>query len=134
MKPATVVLDASVGVKWFRPEPGSAEARALLVRHGSGEIVITVDHLFLYEVLSVVHSPRAAVSGRMAYGSLLDARLTWVAPSPKLVAAAFDHADLLGCPLYDAFSAGLAAVLDAPLYSADVKAHAAFPNVVLVGE
>ena len=48
-----VVLDASVAVKWFRSEPGSDDARELLRRHGSGDVVITVPSLFVYEFAGV---------------------------------------------------------------------------------
>jgi len=47
------VVDASVGVKWFRNEPGSSEARELLARHIGGELALAVDSLFLHEVLRV---------------------------------------------------------------------------------
>jgi hypothetical protein len=36
-------------------------------------------------------------------------------------------------PLYDAISAGPARMLDAPLHSADMSAHSAFPAVRLIG-
>jgi hypothetical protein len=36
-------------------------------------------------------------------------------------------------PLYDAISAGPARLLDAPLHSADMSAHGAFPEAHLIG-
>ena len=83
------VIDASVGVKWFRNEPGPHAARELLARHVAGEIAIAVE------------------------------------------AAARVRAQI-GCTLYDAFSAGLAQLLDVPLYSADARAHGHLPGVRLI--
>ena len=51
----------------------------------------------------------------------------------ELVSAAVASAASLGCALYDAFAAGLADLLDAPLYSADARAHGQHPRVRLVG-
>ena len=49
-----VVLDASVGVKLFRTEPGSVGARAVFEAHGSGELTVVVDTLFMYEVVAAL--------------------------------------------------------------------------------
>jgi predicted nucleic acid-binding protein len=42
-------------------------------------------------------------------------------------------ADRLGCSLYDAVAPALAESLDAPLVSADRRAHALWPGVTLLG-
>ena len=127
-------LDASVGVKWFRDETGSDEARDLLRQHINGEILIGVDSLFYYEVMraaSRVGGPRDA---ERIWRDLADFDLVTVPLGEELVGAAVDSAATLGCTLYDAFSAGLADLLDAPLYSADARAHGKHPRVRLVGE
>ena len=54
MSSGVVVLDASVGAKWFREEAGTAEAAALLERHLAGDLVLAVPWLFVYECMSVV--------------------------------------------------------------------------------
>lgn len=128
------VIDASIGVKWLRRETGSAEARKLLERHVNGELELVADHLFLYEFLSVAQTARCAISPEQAYQTLLDTHIELVAPEPVVVHSAIAQARTLGCSLYDAFAPGLAVLLGATLYSADAKAHGAFPDVVLVGE
>ena len=60
-------LDASVGVKWFRDEAGSDRARALLQRHIDGEILISVDTLFYYEVVRAA-SRAEALTAPSAFG------------------------------------------------------------------
>jgi hypothetical protein len=52
----------------------------------------------------------------------------------ELVGAAASAAEGLGCGMYDAFAAGLADPLDAPLYSADARAHGGHVRVRRVGE
>ena len=133
MTPEVYVLDASVGVKWFRNEVGSDAARMLLRQHLSGEIVIAVDTLFLYEVIAVCARERTPETVVRLWHDLERFELAVVQPGPSLVAAAAKQRTELDCSLYDAFSAGLAALLHAPLYSADARAHAGFANVRLLG-
>lgn len=124
------VLDASVGVKWFKEEAGSAEARALLRDHRSGRRRIVVPVLFKYELVGVA-TRRGTAFGAQVWGLLGDAELTTIALDDVLAEAALEQCDLLGCSFYDALAPGLAKHLGAPLYSADARAHASFPGVVL---
>lgn len=132
MQPPVCVLDASVGVKWFRNEPGSREARDLLERHVVGELVLAVDSLFLYEVLAASARDGRADDVHRIWDDLDRVDLAVVPLSATLVDAAARQRDSLGCSLYDAFSCGLAELLDSPLYSADARAHAEFPAVRLL--
>ncbi len=52
MAPKTLVVDASVGVKWFRDinESSVPQARALLKAHAAGEINLVVPDLFFHEI------------------------------------------------------------------------------------
>jgi predicted nucleic acid-binding protein len=127
------VLDASVGVKWYRPESGSREARDLLARHVAGEIILAVDSLFLYEVLNASTRGERAEEVSLIWEDLQGIGLAVVPLSDTFVDAAARQRDALGCSLYDAFACGLADLLHAPLYSADARAHGAFPAVRLLG-
>ena len=126
-------LDASVGVKWFRDEAGSDRARALLQRHIDGEILISVDTLFYYEVVRAASRAESPHGAERVWRDLSDFDLVTVPLGDELVSAAVASAASLGCALYDAFAAGLADLLDAPLYSADARAHGQHPRVRLVG-
>lgn len=130
---AVCVLDASVGVKWFRNEAGSQEARRLLAAHAAGEIVIAVDSLFYYEVLRVASREHAAADAMRVWDDLKRMDLVTVPLDDELVRAAVSERARCGCALYDAFSAGLADLLQAPLYSADARAHGTHPRVRIVG-
>ena len=128
-----VVLDASVGVKWIRQESGTTEALDLLRAHGAGELEIVVPSLFCYEYLAV--AGREQAPGRMAkaWDVIREAALTIVEVDDSLVAAAVEECDRLGCAFYDAVAPAVARLLEAPLYSADHRAHDRVPGVVLIG-
>lgn len=126
------VIDASVGVKWFRNEPGSHAARELLARHVAGEIAIAVDSLFLYEVLRVASRDAHSGDALRVWNDLRALDLIAVPPGSETVEAAARVRAQVGCTLCDAFSAGLAQLLDVPLYSADARAHGRLPGVRLI--
>ena len=127
------VLDASVGVKWFRDEPGSEDARRLVEEHIAGTRTIVVDTLFGYEVLRAASRDAELSDAVRIWSDLARLELITVPLGEELVAAAAGARTSLGCTLYDAFSAGLATLLEAPLYSADVRVHGAHPGVRLIG-
>ena len=131
MKP--VVLDASVAVKWFRDEPGSAQAREVLRAHGAGDLTIVVASLFVYEFLGVATRFLSAKEARELWSRFLGWRLHVREVGDSLASDALDVRDRYGCSLYDAVSPALAGQLDAPLYSADRRAHGDVPGVVLLG-
>lgn len=127
------MLDASVGVKWFRDENGSVEARELIERHIEGELVLVVDSLFLHEVLAAASRTYEKDDVTRIWSDLKRLDLVVVPLGDDIVAAASIARAALHCSLYDAFSAGLATLLEAPLFSADARAHALHEGVVLLG-
>lgn len=127
-----VVLDASVGVKWFKNEAGSVSARDLLGQHHQGQALIVVPALFMAEVVAVATRHDLAL-GHEVWSLLRDADLTVLSLDDAVAEAAFAQCGVLGCDFYDALAPALATLLGATLYSADAKAHARFPGVVLLG-
>ncbi len=128
-----VVLDASVGVKWFAAESGREDAMALLHEAASGETTLVVPDLFIYEVLRTVRRKAGDESARAAVAFFSVAGIVAVPPIERVLDAAIDAASTLGCDFYDACAPAIATLLDAPLYSADRRAHAGYPNVRLIG-
>jgi predicted nucleic acid-binding protein len=128
-----VVLDSSVGVKWVRRERGTEEARELLERHASGKVAIVVPVLFVHEVLDVTRRYRGVEKARALWGELraLDVRVAGI--DDDLMHSALDLSGDLGCTLYDAMAPALAERLDAPLYSADRRAHGSLAYAEMVG-
>jgi predicted nucleic acid-binding protein len=133
MSDSVVVIDASVGVKWFHEETGTVAAENLLRAHRRGETLLAVDTLFLYEVVAA--GARGGGPGCMerVWSDLQAFDLAIVPPGAELMAAAAVQRQALGCSPYDAFAPGLAALLRAPLVSADARAHGRYPGVRLIG-
>ncbi|MHB8923821.1 MAG: type II toxin-antitoxin system VapC family toxin [Coriobacteriia bacterium] len=126
------VLDASVGVKWFKNEPGSADARRVLAEHRDNATHIIVPALFVHEVVASAVK-RDVADGESVWRLLRESNLTVVPLDDAFASAAFDQCRLLGCSFCDALAPALAMMLDAPLYSADKRTHERFPGVVLFG-
>jgi predicted nucleic acid-binding protein len=115
------VLDASVGVKWFRNEQGSEQARELVEGHIAGSVALVVDTLFAYEVL------RAASRDSEPHDAVRTGPI-----SPRSISSRCRSAmnSCLPRPTHARRSAvrstthsrpGLATLLGAPLYSADAR-------------
>lgn len=127
-----IVLDASVGVKWFIPESGREEAVALLSLAAGGDVKLVVTDLFVYEVLRTVRRKADDVAAREVLGFFERAGLITVPPVVPVLRETLQQASALGCDVYDACAPAIASLLGADLYSADRRAHAAFPDVTLI--
>jgi predicted nucleic acid-binding protein len=126
------VLDASVGVKWFKPEAGQEAALGLLRRAVDGEILLAAPVQFAHEVLSVVRRQYSAADIVPAWEWLHKAGVAQLPLNDEVIAAAAAQCDLLGCTFYDALAPACASLLGAILASSDVRAHGAYPGVVVV--
>ena len=133
MSARLVVLDASVGVKWFRDEPGTHEARDLLRQHATGVVRLVVPMLFLYEVVDVARRHFGVQAARRVWQSLAADELVVSSPDAGLMDRTIDVAEELGCTLYDAAAPALAEHLGCEFISADRRAHGAFSGVMLIG-
>ena len=130
--PQLVVLDSSVGVKWFRDEAGSDAARSLLARHRAGDQRIVVPAHFMHEVTATALRAYGVRAAEEAWEALSAARLTVVGLDDRVAREAFSQCRALGCGFYDALPAAVASLVGATLYSADRRAHSAFPAVRLI--
>jgi predicted nucleic acid-binding protein len=128
------VLDASVGVKWFKPEPDQAVALELLDRAARGEIALAVPTHFVHEVLSVVRRHYAPHDIMSAWERLKASGVAILPLSDEVVAEAASQCDALDCSFYDALAPACASLLGATLASADERAHGAYPGVHLIAE
>lgn len=128
----TVVLDASLGVKWFKPEAGSASAIELLGRAASGEFALAAPTHFVHEVLSVVRRYYSATDVVPAWRLIAASGVSIIPLTPEVIAEAAHQCEALGCSFYDALAPACAVLLGATLASADARAHAGFPGVLLI--
>jgi predicted nucleic acid-binding protein len=120
----TLVIDASVAVKWALAEPDSAAARQLL----EGDDRLVVPDLFFVEIASVLwkrarRGELTANEARTVLDELSRATVEVQAGQP-LVPAAFDIAFRLGCSVDDALYLAMAVSLDCRLVTADRRLHA----------
>lgn len=129
-----VVLDASVGVKWFRDEPGSAEAHGLLAQHADGAIALHVTEHFVTELLAVVNRQSGPVALIPVWDAVMLAQIEIHPLSAELVGESARQCALLGCTLYDALAPALAVLLGGELVSADRRAHAGYTGVRILGD
>lgn len=128
-----VVLDASVGAKWFRAEQGADDALELLRAHGAGEIELVVSSLFVWEVVAVAARALSAEDAREFWERFVTWRIVVAEVGDSLMRDALAVRERLDCSLYDAVAPALAAQLGAVLCSADRRAHAQWPEVQLLG-
>jgi predicted nucleic acid-binding protein len=128
-----VVLDASVGAKWFRAEEGSEEALELLRAHGAGEIELVVSSLSVWELVAVAARALSAEDARSFWERFVTWRIVVAEVGDSLMREALTVRERLDCSLYDAVAPALASQLGAVLCSADRRAHAEWPEVQLVG-
>lgn len=129
----TLVLDASVGVKWFKDEPGSPEARALIEQLGEGSVQLVVPAVFPFEVLDVARRLFGIVEVRRLWGALSAAGVLVAGSDEALLGETLKLAGSLGCTLYDAAAPALASRLECPLVSADRRAHGRVEGARLIG-
>jgi predicted nucleic acid-binding protein len=113
------VVDASVGVKWFLPEPGTADA----VRLQNPSHELHVPAFFDLELANIFW--KAIRQGRLSRqdADLLLVQLSSL-PMPRhavgpLVAAAFDIANTADRTVYDSLYVSLAVQLGAVMVTAD---------------
>ena len=128
-----VVLDASVGVKWLRDEPGSIEARELLQLHGAGEIVLIVPDLFVFEVLDVARRRLGTPAASQLWKRLNALRISVVPVGSPSFDDVVAIAERLACSTYDAAAVVVAEAMGAELVSADVRAHSGVAGVRIIG-
>lgn len=140
--PTAVVVDASVVLKWVLPEPGRAEALALLDGFETGGLDLFAPRSLLEEVASALAkrcrrrelTPAAA---EQAWG-WVEARCPLLVDGPSQVAAALKLALRLQLSLWDSLYLSLAIARRCDLVTADDRLHRAvarnYPFVRRLGE
>jgi len=127
----TVVVDASVVVKWFLPE---IDREAALRLRDSGERIIAPDHLFAESTNAVRKKVRRGeVSPEHARGVI--GRIVAAAVGIEVVSCldlasdAFGIAMTCGCSVYDAIYVALAVQREARLITAADRLYKAVSNL-----
>ncbi|MDW7977944.1 MAG: type II toxin-antitoxin system VapC family toxin [Candidatus Caldarchaeum sp.] len=121
--PKTVVVDASVAVKWFNQEQHSTNAVKLLHDYARRRVDLTAPYLIVYEVCNALrYNPEfgetdVAEALRFLAGLQMRFRLLDGDYARRAVSLAYS----LGLTFYDAVYVALAEAEEAELYTADEK-------------
>ncbi|PIS22568.1 hypothetical protein COT50_01255 [candidate division WWE3 bacterium CG08_land_8_20_14_0_20_41_10] len=120
-----VVLDASLGIKWFLDEPESARAREILDDLESGKLLAVAPKLFILEVLNGCRYSGKYESWELKYvlDRLWDLGINFVDENDSLVREAISFADDRDLTIYDSVYMALAKINDCFLLTADAKHH-----------
>ena len=117
-----VVIDASVAVKWYVPEPGSAAAAALL----AAPIIRMAPDLLTAEVGNTLW--KRTRRGELRRDDALSIAAAFVSnlpldlrPSTNLLEGALEIAMYLRCPVYDGLYIGLAVAEGCQMVTADAR-------------
>ena len=121
-----IVVDASLGVKWFLDEPFSVEAAKLLA---SSEDLVAPAHFHIEVASTLVREAniaknlaepmRQALDG--LEGIIASTRVRLIATGPESVSAAAAMAIQLGHPLKDCLYLALAMELECDLVTCDAR-------------
>ena len=120
MERGTLVIDASVAVKWFNTEEYSDIADKLKNRHVRGEIVLVTPVLLLFEVANALRYNPDFESEDVedAIKDLLDLQIKLFMPE-EWMSDAVKIAYTYGTTIYDASYVALSLYLRTIIYTAD---------------
>lgn len=118
-----MVLDASVVIKWFKPDEKSDAADELLAAHAAGREEIVVPTLLLYEFTNALwYSKRLTANDiAAALDALNGVKLRYVSPDRELLVDAVRMSGATQLSTYDAAYVALARCLNCRLVTADQK-------------
>jgi predicted nucleic acid-binding protein len=125
MARASLVLDASVGVKWFSARDEASLAQALAIRdaHIDGQALIVVPDLFFYEVANAIAQkksiPPEAVESAVA--NMFALGLTAVSIDCDLLGVSVELSRQLNITVYDSVYIAVAMKHDCPLVTANPR-------------
>ena len=138
-----LVVDASVGVKWFIPEPLSDKAIAILENFRDGRVELYAPSIFTLEVASALrkYHVRGLVKKSIVTASLKtlkDIDITYIETEWDLADKALHYSLQRGVTVYDAVYIASARNLGAQLVTADKKLHQALhgkePTLLYLGD
>jgi predicted nucleic acid-binding protein len=121
-----IVLDASVVVKWFHDEPGTATALRLQEAINAGELSAAIPDLLLYEVANALVRGIQRPSPEISKALRVLSEMSWelATPSPTLLEDAIAlTANRPTLTVYDAVYVALALRREAELVTADEQLH-----------
>ena len=121
----TLVLDASVGVKWFSPQDEKALKQAVAIRdaHVDERILVLVPDLFYYEVTNALVQKKFFSSDivQSAGSALFALGMSTVRINGRLLGETIRISRQSGITVYDACYAAIAVEHNCPLITANPR-------------
>jgi len=139
--PASVVVDSSVVIKWFLPEPYAAQARAIRAAAQTGALILLAPTLIYAELGNIVWKKQtlqglAAPDARRIIDAVRALPLS-ATPPAELLDDAYQIAVTHGRTVYDALYIALGLRAGCPFVTADERlvnsVKAALPHVIRLG-
>lgn len=136
MAPTTLVLDASVGVKWFSAigEDRVLEAREIMKAQVAGEINLVVPDLFLHEISNALvfkkNIPLSMLQESLSY--LFDLELSVFSINEQRTRSAVEIARKIGITEYDAYYLVAAIENHCPLVTANPRHQISVPGCEVI--
>jgi len=123
--PRTIVVDASVAVKWFLPEADSPRAVRLRDGHIGGSLTLMAPDLLVYEVANALTShPGLTVDEiKEDIDALLMLDIDLIQPTGEYVSSIAKDARRHQVSAYDSSYLALAEATSSTLVTADKKLH-----------
>ena len=121
----TIVVDASVVIKWFIPEADSEKAVKLRDRHIEGSLTLIAPDLLVYEVANALsYYPDLSVDEiKQDLEALLMMDLDLIQPSGGFVSSIAEDARKYAVSIYDSSYIALAEATSSSLITADRKLY-----------
>ena len=137
------VVDASVVVKWFIPEPYSSNAENLLVGFRNRQLILAAPDHVVAEVANALWQ-RSTLRGEISVSEAMDSCSDFLQiglqlyPTPSLIESALKLAGLARHPVYDMVYVALASERQCEFITADKKMvnklASAYPSIRWLGE
>ena len=121
--PAKFVVDASIAVKWFSEESDTKEARLVLQSIYQGQALPVSPSLIIYEVANALWKGKKQDSQRVvgAVREVFSSPIDFFDLDLSLAEKSIEFMVKYDLSFYDSIYAGLSAMLDIPLLTANVK-------------
>lgn len=121
----TIVVDASVVIKWFIPEADSDKAVKLRDRHIEGSLTLMAPDLLVYEVANALsyHPDLSVDEIKEDLEALLMLDLDLIQPSGEFVSSIAEDARKYSVSVYDSSYLALAEATSSSLITADRKLY-----------
>ena len=120
-RPKTIVVDASVAIKWYSIEQHTDKALAMREDYARQKIDLVAPYLLLYEVGNALrYNPDFGLEDvRSALRDLLAMQINFRMLDERMCEDAVELAYMLGLTFYDVSYVVLSRVEKCPLYTAD---------------